>query len=73
MRSKSPNLSLSLPTCGKCGRYWRPARGVVSDVAYCKKCSKERQAVAARQLGHERITAEHLTKGFLLPRRLRAV
>lgn len=72
MSRKSPNLTLSLPTCSNCGRHWRPPQGVVTDAAYCKKCAKDRQAVAASSLGLKRITSADLSGRFLLPRRFRA-
>lgn len=72
MSRKSPNLTLSLPTCRRCGRHWRPAEGVVTDTAYCKKCAKDRQAVATASLGLKRITSADLTGRYLLPRRFRA-
>lgn len=71
MSRKSPNMTLSLPTCRHCGRYWRPSQGVVADVAHCKECAKERQAVASSALGLKRITAADLSGQFLLPRRFR--
>jgi hypothetical protein len=71
MSRKSPNLTLSLPQCRNCNRYWRPAQGVVADGAYCKKCAKERQSIAAASLGLKRITASDLTGHYLLPRRFR--
>lgn len=71
MRCKSPSLGLSLPRCRKCGRYWRPARGVVADAAYCRRCASERQAIAASRLGLKRIMDADLTGRFLLPRKFR--
>lgn len=72
MSRKSPNLTLSLPKCRSCSRYWRPGEGVVADQAYCNKCAKDRQAAAAASLGLKRITPADLFGRFLLPRRLRA-
>lgn len=72
MSRKSPNLTLSLPKCGHCGRNWRPAEGIVADKAHCKQCSNERKAAAASHLGLKRITPADLSGRFLLPRRLRA-
>lgn len=71
MSRKSPNLTLSLPRCRNCNRHWRPAPGVVADAGYCKKCTKERQAVATSRLGLKRITTADLTGRYLLPRRFR--
>jgi hypothetical protein len=71
MSNKSPNLTLSLPTCPHCGRYWRPGQGVVACAAHCKKCAKERRVVASSRLGLKRITAADLSGQFLLPRRFR--
>ncbi|MBB4642608.1 putative Zn-ribbon and HTH transcriptional regulator [Rhizorhapis suberifaciens] len=71
MSRKSPNLTLSLPQCPHCGRHWRPAQGAVADAAHCRKCSAERQAVAAPRLGLTPITAADLTGNYLLPRHLR--
>lgn len=72
MSRKSPNLTLSQPTCRHCGRLWRPAQGVVADKGHCPKCSAERHAEASKRLGLKSITAVDLTGNFLLPRRLRA-
>jgi hypothetical protein len=72
MSRTSPNLTLSLPKCRCCGRHWRPAEGVVADKAHCKKCARERQAVASSRLELKRITPADLSGRFLLPRRLRA-
>lgn len=69
--SNSPNLSLSLPRCRNCGRYWHPAQGVISDMAYCKKCKNERQAAAALRLDLKRVTSTDLTGSYLLPRKFR--
>ena len=71
MRRKSPNLTLKLPTCGQCGSDWSPAQGVVADSGHCKRCAKERHAVATSHLGLKRITAADLSGRFLLPRRFR--
>lgn len=71
MKRKAPNLGVSLPTCRCCGNYWRPAPGLVADAGYCKKCAKERRAVAASRLGLKPITAADLTGRYLLPRRFR--
>lgn len=71
MSRKSPNLTLSLPRCGNCGRHWRPAPGVVSDSAYCKKCASERRTLAASALGLKRIFPADLTGRYLLPRKFR--
>lgn len=71
MTRKSPNLSLSLPRCRNCDRRWRPEEGVVADAGYCKKCAKERQAVARSRLGLKSITVTDLTGRYLLPRRFR--
>jgi len=71
MRSKSPNLKVSLPKCRNCGRHWRPAQGVVATNAYCKSCSTERKAAATTRLGLRRITPEDFTGVYLLPRKLR--
>lgn len=72
MSRKSPNLTLSLPTCRHCRRYWRPAQGVVADTAYCKKCSDDRHTLAASHLGLKRLSNADFKGGFLLPRRLRS-
>jgi len=71
MNRKSPNLTLSLPTCRYCGRHWRPAEGVVADAAHCKKCASGRQAIAKSRLDLKRVTPADLTGRFLLPRRFR--
>ena len=71
MIRKSPNLSLSLPKCRNCGRYWRPAQGVVADSAHCRKCASERRAIATSALGLEPITTADVAGTVLLPRRLR--
>lgn len=72
MVQKSPNLTLSLPKCGFCGRYWRPPQGMVADSGNCQKCSLERRKIASSSLGLKPITAADVTGNFLLPRRLRS-
>jgi len=71
MSQKSPNVTLTLPRCSHCGRFWRPTRGLVADAAYCKRCSKDRQAAAATHFGLRPLTAADFTGQYLLPRRLR--
>ena len=71
MKRKSPNLGVSLPKCRCCGNYWRPPQGVNANAAYCKRCAKERRAVATASLGLKRITSADLSGRFLLPRRFR--
>lgn len=73
MSRTSPNLTLSLPRCRNCNRYWRPAASVVADAAYCKRCAKDRRATAAADLGLKRITVADLTGSYLLPRRFRPI
>lgn len=72
MSRKSPNLSMSLPRCGHCGRYWHPAEGVTAKSAYCKRCAKERRAEAATVLGLRPLTAAETVGPYLPPRLLRS-
>jgi hypothetical protein len=37
---------IAMPRCRNCGRFWRPALGVVAPRSYCLKCSNERHASA---------------------------
>ena len=67
-----PNLTVSLPTCRHCGRYWRPAIGVMATSDYCNRCVDTRQSTAAAKLDLRPLTAADLASGYLLPRRLRA-
>lgn len=68
---KSPNLSLSLPRCRHCSRYWRTSQGVVANASYCKKCSKERRSLVTEALGLKPIEPAEVIGRYLLPRRLR--
>lgn len=69
----SPNLTLSSPKCRHCGRYWRPAPGVMSTHDYCNRCSKERRAVSSGVFEAKVLTDADIVGGYLLPRRLRAI
>lgn len=71
MSRKSFNLTLSLPKCQHCGRYWRPAQGVVADRANCGRCASERRAIASSALSLKPLTAADVIGSFVLPRRLR--
>ena len=66
-----PNLMVSLPTCRHCGRYWRPAPGVMTTSDYCNRCVESRRATAAAKLDLRPLTVADLADGYLLPRRLR--
>jgi hypothetical protein len=71
MSHRSPNLTLSLPRCPNCNRYWRPAQGVVATSAYCNRCVKARRSAAAAHFGLRPITQSDLQGPYLLPRRFR--
>jgi hypothetical protein len=71
MSHKSPNLTLSLPRCPNCDRYWRPAEGVVASNAYCSRCVKARHSAAAARFELRPITPSDLQGSYLLPRRFR--
>ena len=69
--NKSLDLRLSMPRCGHCGRYWRPAQGVIARAAFCQRCSPERCNIAASTLEVRPIQRAELSGDYLLPRRLR--
>jgi hypothetical protein len=71
MPRKSPNLTVSLPSCRNCKRHWRPAKGVVALASYCKKCATDRRTTASSAFGLRPIDPADLTGAFLLPRKLR--
>jgi hypothetical protein len=71
MARKSPNLTVSLPRCRSCSRYWRPPEGVDASSGFCKKCSEERRMIAVSHFGLSAPQPEDFTGPYLLPRRLR--
>lgn len=71
MSRKSPNLTLSLPRCGNCGRHWRPKRGVIASQCCCAKCAKQRRVIASVKFGLVQVPAGGLGGAYLLPPPLR--
>jgi predicted Zn-ribbon and HTH transcriptional regulator len=71
MSRKSPNLALSMPRCRNCGRHWRPPEGVSSSRTYCRRCAKERRAIAASKFGLITLMPSDFSGPYVLPRRLR--
>jgi len=47
MNEKMPNLTLRLPRCRHCNRYWRPSQGVLATRSFCDNCSESRQKTSA--------------------------
>lgn len=72
MTRKSPNRTLSQPQCRNCGRYWRPAEGVIATSSYCRKCAQGRRKSAAEALGLRPLTAAETIGPYLPPRLLRS-
>jgi hypothetical protein len=72
MRRQPTLMTVSMPQCRNCGRYWRPPAGVVADVAYCARCTEDRHAMATASLGLRPIEKSDLAGSYLLPRRLRS-
>lgn len=71
MGHKSPNLTLSFPSCRHCGRRSKLASNIVADTAYCGLCARERQAIATERFGLRPIKSTDLIGKVLLPRRFR--
>lgn len=71
MSRKLANLAVSLPRCRNCGRHWRPPEGVSASNSFCKKCAKERRAVAAAAFEATTLLPAHFSGPYVLPRRLR--
>lgn len=60
-------LTVALPICRYCGRYWRPAEGVAADHDYCSRCSTSRHAIAATAFQAAPLSLNEMGSDYLLP------
>ena len=71
MSKRSPYLAAVLPRCRHCGRYWKPAEGVVASKSYCPLCSEARRTIAARVFGAGPVPPLEEGQRYILPRWMR--
>lgn len=72
MTKKTPNLTLSVPKCRFCNRYWYPAEGVIASTTYCSRCANARRTAATLRFDLKPVSELDTQGLYFLPRRFRS-